>query len=231
MAIIRSRSVGDNPFRMPVPGLAESERQVAKRIEEARLEAVKAEQAMLDQRETEIAARAKQVDKDIKDGIEAHIGDWRAGLKAVQAAGKALNAMRDETMKAMERQMVEMALQLAGHIVHQKIEQDPLAMVPAMVQDFIASCTGDHHVEVLLHPRDLELCGDHLQDAIGEEHLSVTLRANGSLKRGSCRVRCGTTIAGGFYEQWERLSERLLAEAPANAEAAVGAAVDDANDL
>lgn len=128
------------------------------------------------------------------DGLEAGLAEGRAqvadALAALQAAAAELGAVRDATAEAVERDAVELAVQLAEKIVAGTLEVDP-ELVLDVVRGALRRLAERRRVTVLVHPDDLELVRSAADAFAGElggiEHCDV--QAERRLARGGAVVR------------------------------------------
>lgn len=128
------------------------------------------------------------------DGLEAGLAEGRAqvaaALDALRAAAAEVEAVRDRTAAAVERDAVELALHVA-----EKVVAGALAVEPERVLDVVRGAlrrlSERRRVTVLVHPDDLEpvrtAAVGFAAELGGIEHCEV--QAERRLSRGSAVVR------------------------------------------
>jgi flagellar assembly protein FliH len=128
------------------------------------------------------------------DGLEAGLAEGRAQLAAALAALEAAHAevvaLREATAEAVERDAVELAVQLAEKIVAGTLDAQPERVLD-VVRGALRRLTERRRVTVLVHPDDLELvraAADGFAAELGGiEHCEV--QAERRLVRGGAVVR------------------------------------------
>jgi flagellar assembly protein FliH len=140
------------------------------------------------------AIRAQARAEGHADGLEAGLAEGRtqlaAALQALETAHAEVVALRESTAEAVERDAVELAVQLAEKIVAGTLEAEP-ARVLDVVRGALRRLSERRRVTVLVHPDDLELvraAADGFAAELGGiEHCEV--QAERRLSRGSAIVR------------------------------------------
>ncbi len=140
------------------------------------------------------AIRASARAEGHADGLEAGLAEGRAQIAAalavLEAAAGELASVRDTTAEAVERDAVELALQVA-----EKVVSGALAVSPERVLDVVRGAlrrlSERRRVTVLVHPDDLELVRSAADGFAGElggiEHCEV--QAERRVLRGGAVVR------------------------------------------
>jgi flagellar assembly protein FliH len=164
-------------------------------------EGLAAVQHLIDGRAAEIAARQTQQ-------------ELRTVLPAFQSAVQALETERDRWLAAWEAAAVKLSAAIAERIVRHELARRP-ALCQTVVREALQLAAGQPHVELHLHPQDLE----HLQQC-GEEAVGLfasvgkaTLIPDASLSRGGCLIETQHGVIDARLEtQLARITQELLEE-------------------
>lgn len=140
------------------------------------------------------AIRAQARAEGHADGLEAGLAEGRAqmaaALQALEAAHAEVVTLRETTAETVERDAVELAVQLAEKIVAGTLDADP-ERVLGIVRGALRRLTERRRVTVLVHPDDLELVRSASKGFAAElggiEHCEV--QAERRLARGGAVVR------------------------------------------
>jgi flagellar assembly protein FliH len=164
------------------------------------------------------AIRAQARAEGHADGLEAGLAEGRAQLAAALSAFEAAHAevvsLREATAEAVERDAVELALQLAEKIVAGTLDVDPQRVLD-VVRGALRRLGERRRVTVLVHPDDLELVrGASVGFAAelgGIEHCEV--QAERRLARGGAVVRTDEgQVDASIETQLARARELVAAE-------------------
>lgn len=140
------------------------------------------------------AIRAQARAEGHADGLEAGIAEGRAqlaaALSALEAAHAEVIALREATAEAVERDAVELAVQLAEKIVAGALDADAERVLD-VVRGALRRLSERRRVTVLVHPDDLELvqaaAAGFASELGGIEHCEV--QSERRLARGGAVVR------------------------------------------
>jgi flagellar assembly protein FliH len=152
------------------------------------------------------------------DGLEAGLAEGReqlaAALAALESAHAELVALRAATAEAVERDAVELAVQLAEKIVAGTLDVEPERVLD-VVRGALRRLAERRRVTVLVHPDDLELVRSAADGFAGElggiEHCEV--QAERRLVRGGAVVRTDEgQIDASIETQLARARELVAAE-------------------
>jgi flagellar assembly protein FliH len=152
------------------------------------------------------------------DGLEAGLAEGRAevaaALSALEAAHAEVVALRASTAEAVERDAVELAVQLAEKIVAGTLDADPKRVLD-VVRGALRRLSERRRVTVLVHPDDLELVRTAAEGFAGElggiEHCEV--QAERRLLRGGAVVRTDEgQVDASIETQLARARELVAAE-------------------
>ncbi len=84
----------------------------------------------------------------------------------------------------LENTLVEMAIEIARHLINQAIDQDP-GIIFSVVEKAVESLpVGTENIQVALHPDDLKLIQAHFPP----EQIHWSLREDSRLQRGGCKL-------------------------------------------
>ncbi|HXE44788.1 MAG TPA: FliH/SctL family protein [Conexibacter sp.] len=152
------------------------------------------------------------------DGLDAGLAEGRAQLAAALAALESAHAevvaLRAATAEAVERDAVELAVQLAEKIVAGTLEAEPERVLD-VVRGALRRLSERRRVTVLVHPDDLDVVRAAADGFAGElggiEHCEV--QAERRLSRGGAVVRTDEgQIDASIETQLARARELVAAE-------------------
>ena len=152
------------------------------------------------------------------DGLDAGLAEGRAQLAAALAALESAHAevvaLRAATAEAVERDAVELAVQLAEKIVAGTLEAEPERVLD-VVRGALRRLSERWRVTVLVHPDDLDVVRAAADGFAGElggiEHCEV--QAERRLSRGGAVVRTDEgQIDASIETQLARARELVAAE-------------------
>ncbi|MGN6187931.1 MAG: FliH/SctL family protein [Conexibacter sp.] len=152
------------------------------------------------------------------DGLSAGLDEGRAAvadaLAALERAHAEVVALREATAEAVERDAVELAVQLAEKIVAGALDADPERVLD-VVRGALRRLSERRRVTVLVHPDDLELVRASAESFAGElggiEHCDV--QAERRLSRGGAVVRTDEgQVDASIETQLARARELVAAE-------------------
>jgi flagellar assembly protein FliH len=135
-------------------------------------------------------------------------------LQALAATAEALAAERAEVADRVERQAVELALELAGKVVAGAVEAQPERVLD-VVRGALRCLVERERVQVLVHPDDLAIVREAMDRIRGElggiEHVEV--QEERRLHRGGAIVRTpDAEIDAALRTKLDRAREAIVAE-------------------
>ena len=135
-------------------------------------------------------------------------------LQALAAASDALAAERAEVAARVERQAVELALELAGKVVAGTVDAQPERVLD-VVRGALRCLVERERVQVLVHPEDLAIVRESMDRLRGElggiDHVEV--QEERRLGRGGAIVRTpDAEIDADLRTKLERAREAIVAE-------------------
>jgi flagellar assembly protein FliH len=165
------------------------------------------------------AARAEGHADGLHAGLEEGRAQVAAALSALAAVHADVVALRDATAEAVERDAVELAVQLAEKIVAGALDVDPERVLD-VVRAALRRLSERRRVTVLVHPDDLELVRAASEGFAAElggiEHCEV--QAERRLVRGGAVVRTDEgQVDASIETQLTRARELVAAELGAKA--------------
>jgi flagellar assembly protein FliH len=135
----------------------------------------------------------------------------KQGAETAQQLG-ALISSAAEQLEAAEQlagqAVLELACELARQVLRHEIASNPNTLLPVIREALGQLFSDSKAVQIKLHPLDLEV----LQDVLQEEYpnLPLTLQPDATLTRGGCLVEsAGTVIDGRLEKRWARAIGRL----------------------
>lgn len=219
MAVLRSRSLDNNPCVIANPGVARSLDVWQQRIDEAHAAGrraaeteMKARAQELAKREQALEQRCQQARTEAESAAEERLG---TAIKAVAAAAEQMATLHHEAVRAAERDIVEMALTLAACVLQQRIETDPQWLEP-VVAHLLNLVPDRHRVSLRLHPQDAEQLRQIIGTlAAGAGIDDIEIIDAAGVPRGHLSATSGgTTIDAGAPGVWSRLAEVWRQAAP-----------------
>lgn len=111
----------------------------------------------------------------------------RRARAALAAEYVTLGRMQAAHSQALERQLVALAVQVAGRLLQSDLERKPEAIVP-IVRPLLAKLTGATHITLHVHPDDLPAVEMWLHAQHAPEQ-GITVRGDGEITRGGCVVQ------------------------------------------
>jgi flagellar assembly protein FliH len=169
-------------------------------------------QANLEAQEIREAARAEGFEQGRSAGLQAGHAEIESSARALAEAVRGVIEIRDRTAEAVERDAVELGLQLAGKILPAALLAQP-EVVAYAVQGALRRVSGQRTLSVLVSPEDL----DTVRSALGEQQQPgaepFELLGDPQVRRGGAIVR---TVDGEvdalLSTQLERAAEVAFAE-------------------
>jgi flagellar assembly protein FliH len=170
-------------------------------------------QATLDAQEIRERARTEGFEQGRAAGLEAGRAEVEASAHALAEAARGVVEVRESTAEAVERDAVELGLQLAGKIIPAALLAQP-EVVAYAVQGALRRVSGQRTLSVLVSPEDLET----VRTALGAQQQPGTaelfeLLGDPQVRRGGAIVR--TTdgeVDAQVSTQLERAAEVAFAE-------------------
>jgi len=192
-------------WRKKVDGAHEVGRQAGLAEAQARIAAAEA-------RAVQAEAAAKSATLAAEQALQARLGQ---AITALDAALGSVEALEKQVMLAAEAEMVALATRVAARVLHREIESG--AWVQTVVAAALARMPDRRGVAVRLHPEDAALARE-ARRAIGQAVPGVERLEffdDPGLERGACILASqGTRLDASLQSSWERVSFRLMHEAP-----------------
>lgn len=170
-------------------------------------------QANLEAQEIREQARAEGFEQGRAAGLEAGRAEIEASARALTDAAQGVIEVRERTAEAVERDAVELGLQLAGKILPAALLAQP-EVVAYAVQGALRRVTGQRTLSVLVSPEDLET----VRSALGETQQPgatepFDLQGDPQVRRGGAIVRTADgEVDAQVATQLERAAEVAFAE-------------------
>ncbi len=178
--------------------------EAAKILHDARQEATKIrKKAAVDGAED---AR-RQAEQQVESAIDRQM---KSVLPALAQAAQKIEQERQTWLQAWEGNAVHLATKIAEHVIRREVATD--ASLPTVwVREALALAAATPHVNIHLHPEDLESLGAKAQDLARQlhPHLKVTLTADDKVTRSGCRL---TSQFGEIDQQIESHLARIEEE-------------------
>lgn len=172
----------------------------------------------------EILCQAEMAALTVKEeaGKSGYDAGFLEGMAAGQREGNRLRGeaenllrgareIREQMLSRVEPQVVELAVRIAQKLVGVQLSVQPDTIV-AIVRDALQLVREHGEIVVRLHPEDLPLCRERLQELQGElrEQCTLNLLGDAAVRPGECRVETGAAIIECMLdERFARLREAL----------------------
>jgi flagellar biosynthesis/type III secretory pathway protein FliH len=127
-----------------------------------------------------------------------------------------LRAGQGQRLEEMQQVAVELAVVVAGQLVHEHINRGEWA-VETLVRKFADQQNGRPAMRVYLHPDDLALLRERWakHGLTAPDALELELMPDAGLSRGDCRAETGeATLVWKLRDQLTAMRQRLLAALP-----------------
>jgi len=119
-------------------------------------------------------------------------------------------SLRERLIKAAERDLVELSIEIAKKLVHREIQIDE-NIIATLVRVALERLAVKNGIKVTVNPLDADILTKELKDLVGEEG-SIELKTDEELRRGDCLVESDYgTIDARISEQFKEIEEGLLA--------------------
>ena len=151
---------------------------------------------------TEGRARAEQ---EHGDQIKAIITSWSSTLEQWQADRAAM-------FRAAEQDVLGLAVQLAGQIVHRTARIDP-GVVRDQLQSAMNCVRHSSDVQIVINPQDQAVVEEVLEELVAStSHCSdASIRVDPDMARGGCRLELeGGSIDATIETQLQRMAKLML---------------------
>jgi len=118
--------------------------------------------------------------------------------------------LRERLIKAAERDLVELSIEIAKKLVHREIQIDE-KIIATLVRVALERLTVKSGIKVRVNPLDAKILRTELNDLISEEG-ALDLKTDEELRRGDCVVESDYgSIDARISEQFKEIEEGLLA--------------------
>ncbi len=146
----------------------------------------------LDALQKQVHAEAHQ--RGFEEGIAAGKAELVVRTRRLEALAEAFAHPFQNLERAVEDELVNLAVELASHLVRREIQRDP-----ALLHGAVADCLGVlaasvRDVTLYLHPDDAALMRGQLQGVSGAR---FTLAPDATLQRGDLRIASASSLVDG----------------------------------
>jgi len=202
-------------------GIDDGEDSVASDLEDDEASAVPVEQRIVDrlqkaeEQAQEIARRAYEEGFASGEAEGHSFGEsqYKAYMLRLEEHLGELASTSQLLTRALDEELVALALAVGEHLAVQQIEQSPLAvrtLMERVLEDLPFPLPrgrrgGEMPMQVFLNPADLEQLGDHFVDQAG-----LALVADAGLSRGSLRIEAPQGIFNGTLERRKESLMQLI---------------------
>ncbi|TVR44042.1 MAG: hypothetical protein EA402_08075 [Planctomycetota bacterium] len=231
MAIIRSQTgpgkVAGQAVRLANPAVERSLAAWERRVETAEQQAyerARAEvQAEMAEQVASATAKAKAAEEALAKAEEAlraeYAERWGLILSTLANIETELGDLRNASLRAAEGEALRLALAIAGQILAKEVEADSAAWLGPVLAQALADLPARRGLSIRLDPDTAAKAQEQLLAAMQNLAQPIEMpriEADPVLKLGECRIESGgTVIDPGLPGAWKRVSNYLLAAAPA----------------
>ena len=141
--------------------------------------------------------------------LDAYVGGvGRENAESLSALAQALEQRLAQCEQNLGRQVLDLACELARHVVRRELSIDPNIVLPVVRESLGMLVMDGKPALIRVNPQDLEA----LQPSIAEEFAqpSLTWLADPLVERGGCLVEsAGTVVDGTLATRWQRALANL----------------------
>jgi len=174
---------------------------------------------------TEIKANAKKEGYDtgfedgFKSGKDAAKEEFSPFLNTTQELIEELSGFRKEMYEKVEREMVEMVLNLSKKVIHFEFSKREDA-VQDMIRLAVQSVLDRESMVIKIHPTDKEYAESFRPELLDmfSEIKNITFVANSGITRGGCVVETNFGVIDARIEKLEEQIDRILNLSPSTPE-------------
>jgi len=199
----------ESSFAPGISGMpAKVDSEARKLIKEARSEA---EEIL---RQAKVDAEAMKAEA-FKKGLEESSKERISLLEEARDVLAAAAQMRIKILSSAEPQVVELALSIAGHLLHTRIHIDP-ELIKDVVAEAILMLASGESIVVRVNPRDLSVCRSHKEifQELLADGASIKFLPSEEVKKGDCTVQGQYALVESFLqERFNHIRDALLKEA------------------
>jgi len=171
---------------------------------------------------TEIKANAKKEGYDtgfedgFKNGKDAAKEEFSPFLNTTQELIEKLSGFRKEMYEKVEREMVEMVLNLSKKVIHYEFSKREDA-VQDMIRLAVQSVLDRESMVIKIHPTDKEYAESFRPELLHmfSEIKNITFVTNSGIARGGCVVETNFGVIDARIEKLEEQIDRILNLSPA----------------
>ena len=171
---------------------------------------------------TEIKANAKKEGYDtgfedgFKNGKDAAKEEFSPFLKTTQKLIEELSEFRKEMYEKVEREMVELVINLTKKVIHFEFSKREDA-VQDMIRLAVQSVLDRESMVIKIHPTDKEYAESFRPELLHmfSEIKNITFVANSGIARGGCVVETNFGVIDARIEKLEEQIDRILNISPA----------------
>ena len=171
---------------------------------------------------TEIKANAKKEGYDtgfedgFKNGKDAAKEEFSPFLKTTQKLIEELSEFRKEMYEKVEREMVELVINLTKKVIHFEFSKREDA-VQDMIRLAVQSVLDRESMIIKIHPTDKEYAENFRPELLHmfSEIKNITFVANSGIARGGCVIETNFGVIDGRIEKLEEQIDRILNISPA----------------
>lgn len=164
-----------------------------------------------DLNEIEREAFQKGFEAGEKSGMKMAEVKTEAALRRISESLQELVQLRRRILKESERDLVELALEIAKKLVYREIRIDE-KIILTLVRVALEKLPSSRKVVLFVHPQDYPLLESELTSVVGEEtDREIVLKVKEDLHRGECQVDSEYgSVDATLAEQFRELEQELL---------------------
>ncbi|MCL2701499.1 MAG: flagellar assembly protein FliH [Phycisphaerae bacterium] len=148
----------------------------------------------------------QQVDAE-RTAVEAERAALASAASALERAAADLADVRQRVLAEAEREVMELAVEMARTVLHQEVDAGRYDAAP-IIQAALSQLPEREAVTVTLNPTDFSRCGEAIS---GDGRLQ--LRSDATVPPAGCRVECGQgVVEADPAKQLDEIRHTLLTE-------------------
>jgi flagellar assembly protein FliH len=120
-------------------------------------------------------------------GREEGLAQTRSALERAEAIAAAIVESRAGALDALIPRIADLVIRVAALVVRDTVAQHPEAIVP-VVREAVAQVRDEDRLTVRLHPEDLAILRDAVEEIGQQVGTRIVLREDRSIARGGCLV-------------------------------------------
>lgn len=154
------------------------------------------------------AQQLQRLEAQLRQQVEAERAAMKSARAALESAAAETLRLREQILSGAERQVLELAVDIAGRVLLQEVQAQNYQLAP-IVEAALANLPSRTDLVVKLNPADLERCGGTLPNGEG----AVRYVADPGVPPAGCVVESGEgCVESDPQRQLEQVRQALVGE-------------------